>query len=106
MRRAHVYPRVSEHIDDIIKTVQCLIDNGYGYVVDGDVFYSVEKFKYYGQLSGRNIEDMMAGARVDVDDRKHNPMDFALWNQLNRASLLGRALGVPVVPAGILNALP
>lgn len=77
--RAHVYPRVSEHIDDIIKTVQCLIDNGYGYVVDGDVFYSVEKFKYYGQLSGRNIEDMMAGARVDVDDRKHNPMDFALW---------------------------
>ena len=79
VRRAHVYPRVSEHIDDIIKTVQCLIDNGYGYVVDGDVFYSVEKFKYYGQLSGRNIEDMMAGARVDVDDRKHNPMDFALW---------------------------
>lgn len=42
MRRAHVYPRVSEHIDDIIKTVQCLVDNGYGYVVDGDVFYSVE----------------------------------------------------------------
>lgn len=42
VRRAHVYPRVSEHIDDIIKTVQCLIDNGYGYVVDGDVFYSVE----------------------------------------------------------------
>lgn len=79
VRRAHVYPRVSEHIDDIIKTVQCLIDNGYGYVVDGDVFYSVEKFKYYGQLSGRKIEDMMAGARVDVDDRKHNPMDFALW---------------------------
>lgn len=79
VRRAHVYPRVSEHIDDIIKTVQCLIDNGYGYVVDGDVFYSVEKFKYYGQLSGRNIEDMMAGARVDVDDRKRNPMDFALW---------------------------
>ena len=79
VRRAHVYPRVSEHINDIIKTVQCLIDNGYGYVVDGDVFYSVEKFKYYGQLSGRNLEDMLAGARVDVDDRKHNPMDFALW---------------------------
>ena len=79
VRRAHVYPRVSEHINDIIKTVQCLIDNGYGYVVDGDVFYSVEKFKYYGQLSGRNLEDMLAGARVDVDDRKRNPMDFALW---------------------------
>jgi len=79
VRRAHVYPRVSEHIEDIIGTVQSLIDNGYAYVVDGDVFYSVEKFKHYGQLSGRNIEDMMAGARVDVDDRKQNPMDFALW---------------------------
>ena len=79
VRRAHVYPRVSEHIGDIIKTVQTLIDNGYAYVVDGDVFYSVEKFKYYGQLSGRNLEDMLAGARVDVDDRKRNPMDFALW---------------------------
>lgn len=79
VRRAHVYPRVSEHIDDIIKTVQTLIDNGYGYVVDGDVYYSVEKFKYYGQLSGRNLDDMMAGARIDVDDRKKNPMDFALW---------------------------
>ena len=79
VRRAHVYPRVSEHINDIIATVQCLIDNGYGYVVDGDVFYSVEKFKYYGQLSGRNLEDMLAGARVNVDDRKRNPMDFALW---------------------------
>lgn len=79
VRRAHVYPRVSEHIDDIIKTVQTLIDNGYGYVVDGDVYYSVEKFQYYGQLSGRNLDDMLAGARIDVDDRKKNPMDFALW---------------------------
>lgn len=79
VRRAHVYPRVSEHIEDIIKTVQTLIDNGYGYVVDGDVYYSVEKFKYYGQLSGRNLDDMLAGARIDVDDRKKNPMDFALW---------------------------
>ena len=79
VRRAHVYPRVSEHIGDIIKTVQTLIDNGYGYVVDGDVYYSVEKFAHYGELSGRNLEDMLAGARVDVDDRKRNPMDFALW---------------------------
>ncbi len=79
VKRAHVYPRVSEHIEDIIKTVQCLIDNGYAYVVDGDVFYSVEKFEHYGELSGRNLEDMQAGARVDVDDRKQNPMDFALW---------------------------
>src|SRR5574344_1964193 len=79
VRRAHIYPRVSEHIPDIIKTVQTLIDKGFGYVIDGDVYYSVEKFPYYGQLSGRNLDDMMAGARVDVDKRKHNPMDFAIW---------------------------
>lgn len=79
VKRVHVYPRVSEHIADIIKTVQTLIDNGYAYVVDGDVYYIVEKFDHYGELSGRNLEDMMAGARVDVDDRKKNPMDFALW---------------------------
>lgn len=79
VKRAHVYPRVSEHIGDIIKTVQSLIDRGYAYAVDGDVYYSVEKFEHYGELSGRNLDDMMAGARVDVDDRKHNPMDFALW---------------------------
>ena len=79
VKRAHVYPRVSEHIEDIIQTVQTLIDRGYAYEVDGDVYYSVEKFEHYGELSGRNLEDMMAGARVDVDDRKRNPMDFALW---------------------------
>ncbi|MCH3950892.1 MAG: cysteine--tRNA ligase [Acidaminococcus sp.] len=79
VRRCHVYPRVSEHIPDIIHTVQQLIDNGYGYVVDGDVYYRVEKFKHYGELSGRTLDDMMAGARVEVDERKENPMDFALW---------------------------
>ena len=79
VRRVQVYPRVSRHIPDIIGTVQALIDNGYAYVVDGDVYYSVEKFKRYGCLSGRDLDDMLAGARVDVDDRKQNPMDFALW---------------------------
>jgi cysteinyl-tRNA synthetase len=79
VRRCHVYPRVSEHIPDIIATVQKLIDNGYGYVVDGDVYYRVEKFSHYGELSGRSLDDMMAGARVEVDERKENPMDFALW---------------------------
>ena len=79
VRRAHIYPRVSEHIPDIVATVQKLIDNGHAYVVDGDVYYKVQSFKYYGELSGRNLEDMQAGARVDVDDRKAHPMDFALW---------------------------
>ena len=79
VRRAHVYPKVSDHMAEIIKTVQTLIDNGYGYVVDGDVYYRVEKFVHYGELSGRNLDDMMSGARVDIDERKENPMDFALW---------------------------
>ena len=79
VRRADLYPRVSETIPDIIAMVQGLVDNGYAYVVDGDVFYSVEKFKGYGKLSGRSLDDMMAGARVEVDERKQNPMDFALW---------------------------
>jgi len=79
VRRAHVYPKVSDHMEEIIKTVKTLIDNGYGYVVDGDVYYRVEKFAHYGELSGRNLDDMMSGARVDIDERKENPMDFALW---------------------------
>ena len=79
VRRAHVYPRVSEHMEEIIETVKALIDRDYAYEMDGDVYYSVEKFEHYGELSGRNLEDMMAGARVDVNDKKHNPMDFALW---------------------------
>lgn len=79
VRRVHVYPRVSQHIPDIIATVQALVDRGMAYAVDGDVYYSVEKFSRYGCLSGRDLDDMLAGARVEVDDRKRNPMDFALW---------------------------
>lgn len=79
IRRAHIYPRVSDHIDEIVAMVQSLIDKEFAYVVDGDVYYSVEAFESYGKLSGRSLEDMQAGARVDVDERKRHPMDFALW---------------------------
>ena len=80
VRRADRYPRVSETMSDIIEMVQELIDKGYAYALDnGDVFYSVEKFHGYGKLSGRKLEDMQAGARIEVDERKHHPMDFALW---------------------------
>ena len=84
VRRAHVYPTVSGHMKEIIQTVETLIAKGYGYVVDGDVYYRVEKFAHYGELSGRNLEDMLAGARIDVDDRKENPMDFALWKSAKK----------------------
>lgn len=79
IRRADLYPTVSEHMSDIVTMVETLVAKGYAYIVDGDVYYSIEKFDEYGKLSGRNIEDMQAGARVDVDERKGHPMDFALW---------------------------
>ncbi|MBQ8699834.1 MAG: cysteine--tRNA ligase, partial [Schwartzia sp.] len=79
VRRADVYPRVSETISEIIGMVQGLVEKGFAYELEGDVYYSVEAFKDYGKLSGRNLDDMVAGARVEVDERKRNPMDFALW---------------------------
>ncbi|MFC2469302.1 MAG: class I tRNA ligase family protein, partial [Negativicutes bacterium] len=64
IRHADVYPRVSETIPDIIEMVQGLVNEGYAYELEGDVYYSVEKFAGYGKLSGRTLDDMMAGARV------------------------------------------
>jgi len=79
VQRADYYPKVSEHIEDIVNMIKTLVEKGYAYPMDGDVYFSVEKFAGYGKLSGRKLEDMQAGARVEVDERKQNPMDFALW---------------------------
>ncbi len=79
VQRADVEPRATEYIDEIIEIVKTLVDRGVGYEVDGDVYFAVEKFDGYGKLSKRNIEDMQAGARIDVDERKNSPLDFALW---------------------------
>jgi len=77
---ATVYPRATQEIDGIIKMIQDLIDNGHAYVVEGgDVNYRVTSFDDYGKLSHRNLEEMQAGARIEIDPRKENPMDFALW---------------------------
>lgn len=77
---ADVHPKVSEHIPQITDFVQGLIDKGYAYALDnGDVYYSVRKFADYGQLSGRDINDLLSGARVEVDEKKKDPLDFALW---------------------------
>jgi len=74
-----VEPRATEHIDRIIKVIEILIEKGFAYRIDNDVYYAVELFKDYGKLSGRRLKDMEAGARVDIDKRKRNPFDFALW---------------------------
>jgi len=79
VERADYEPKATEYIEDMIEMIKTLIEKGYAYVVDGNVYFSVEKFRDYGKLSKRSKEEMMAGARVEVDTRKKNPLDFALW---------------------------
>lgn len=79
VRRADVHPKVSEHIDEIEKFVDTLVGKGFAYEADGDVYFSTRKFPEYGKLSGQNIEDLEAGARIAVGEVKEDPIDFALW---------------------------
>ena len=74
-----VEPKATEHIPEMVALIERLIANGVAYVVDGDVYFEVRRFPAYGALSGKNIDDLEAGARVDVDERKRDPLDFALW---------------------------
>lgn len=78
--RPDIEPRATAYIDQIIAMIGELIQNGYGYVANnGDVFYDVSSFDGYGKLSGKNLEDLRAGARVDIQEAKDDPLDFALW---------------------------
>ncbi len=79
VKNATFEPRATEHIEHIIIIIKKLLDKGFAYQINGDVFYSVESFKNYGKLSGRRLNDMEAGARVNIDKRKKNPFDFSLW---------------------------
>jgi cysteinyl-tRNA synthetase len=74
-----VEPKATEHIPDMIALVQRLIEKGHAYEVGGDVYFAVESFPEYGKLSKRSLDEMQAGSRVEVDERKRNPLDFALW---------------------------
>jgi cysteinyl-tRNA synthetase len=74
-------PRATEFIELMIKDIEALVESGHAYPVDGDVYFDVGSYADYGKLSGRDLEDMQAGARVQVDERKKNPWDFALWKQ-------------------------
>ena len=76
---AHVYPRVSEEMSQIVEMVKGLIERGRAYPLEGDVYFRVARDENYGKLSGRSIEDMQAGARLEIDERKEDPADFALW---------------------------
>ncbi len=79
VKKANVHPKVTETMKDIIQFVQGLIDKGYAYESNGDVYYRARKFDGYGKLSGKNIDDLISGARVSVDEKKEDPLDFALW---------------------------
>lgn len=79
VREATVHPKATENIAQIIELVKTLIDKGYAYEAQGDVYYRTSKFKDYGKLSHQPLEELQAGARIDVADIKENPMDFALW---------------------------
>ena len=79
IRQASVEPKATEHMIDIIRLTETLVKKGLAYQVDGDVYFEVSKYSAYGRLSKRRLDDMQAGARVDVDERKRHPMDFALW---------------------------
>ncbi len=77
--RPDAEPKATEHIPEIVALVDRLVRAGQAYTVGGDVYYSVKGFPEYGKLSGKNVEDLLSGARVGVDERKHDPLDFALW---------------------------
>lgn len=80
IERATHNPRATEHIEDIILLVQKLIQNGHAYATeDGDVYFSVRSFEGYGKLSGQSVDDLESGARIDPTEKKHDPLDFALW---------------------------
>ena len=79
VRPASIEPKATEHMTDIIRLTERLIAKGLAYQVDGDVYFEVARYPSYGRLSKRRLEDLQAGARVDVNERKRHPMDFALW---------------------------
>ncbi|NOZ00323.1 MAG: cysteine--tRNA ligase [Deltaproteobacteria bacterium] len=81
VQRADIEPRVTDHIPDIVETVKRIVENGHGYVEGGDVYYDITSYPAYLALSGRKLDDMVAGAseRVEAETVKHHPMDFALW---------------------------
>jgi cysteinyl-tRNA synthetase len=74
-------PKATDHIPEMLSMIQSLVDQGKAYESEGNVFYSIKSFKGYGCLSGKNIDDLQSGARVEVNETKRNPMDFALWKK-------------------------
>lgn len=79
LEKPSVEPKATDHIHEMIQLISTLLQKGFAYQREGDVFFSIEKFKDYGKLSNRNLEEMQAGVRIEIDEKKENPLDFALW---------------------------
>lgn len=100
-------PRATQHIAEIIEITQRLIDRDHAYVAsNGDVMFSIDSDPQYGLLSRQDLDQLQAGARVEIDDVKRNPMDFVLWKMSSRASRAGSRRGGRAVRAGTSNAPP
>jgi cysteinyl-tRNA synthetase len=81
IKPASIYPKATEHISEIISFIDKLVKKDYAYAVDGNVFYNVARFKGYGKLSGKNLDELESGARVEINEDKKSPLDFALWKK-------------------------
>lgn len=81
VKKADSYPKATGHVEEMIELISDLEKKGIAYNVDGDVYYDVKKFDGYGKLSGKKIDDLESGARVEIDEKKHNSLDFALWKK-------------------------
>jgi len=77
-----IEPKATEHIAEMINIAQTLIEKGYAYEINGDVYFRVKKYAKYGQLGNKNVEDLESGARVEISEQKENPLDFALWKSV------------------------
>jgi cysteinyl-tRNA synthetase len=101
--KPNLEPKATEFVPQIVDMVQKLIDNGFAYPAkNGDVYYEVNKFATYGRLSHKNLDDLQAGERVEINDIKKNPMDFVLWKAAKAARAMhGFRRGVMVDQVGI-----
>jgi cysteinyl-tRNA synthetase len=84
IKNADIFPKATEHIDDIINMIKSLEKKGLAYNVNGNVFYDVSKFEGYGKLSGKKIDDLISGARIEINEEKKNPLDFTLWKKAKK----------------------
>ncbi|MBT8380147.1 MAG: cysteine--tRNA ligase [Ignavibacteria bacterium] len=81
IKEATLYPKATDHIEDMINMIKTLVDKGFAYNVNGNVFFDVKRYKFYGKLSGKNIDELESGARVEINESKLQPLDFALWKK-------------------------